>query len=254
MPNATTWIWSLLSTLAVSSVSLMGLVAVSIGEHRTRRLTTPLVALGVGALLGDAFIHLVPEALESSGAPPLGPSLLVLAGVLVFFAVDKLIRRRADARGLGATQPRIELVVLNAAGDGVHNFIDGVLIAAAHLVSPSLGLSTTLAVICHEVPQELADFAILVHAGMNTRRAIALNLASASAAVLGTVCTLAIGATAGPALVRVLIPVTAGGFVYIAAANLMPDLQRDRSLGALVSQLSLIAFGIAVMALLTLLE
>lgn len=254
MPNATTWIWSLLSTLAVSSVSLIGLVAVSIGEERTRRLSTPLVALGVGTLLGDAFIHLIPEALESSGGSALEPSLLLLSGVLVFFAVDKLVRRRSDARGLGATQPRAELVVLNAGGDAVHNFIDGVLIAAAYLVSPSLGISTSLAVICHEVPQELADFAILVHAGMNTRRAIALNLASASAAVLGTVCALAIGATAGPALVRVLIPVTAGGFVYIAAANLMPELQRDRSSGALLTQLSIIALGIAVMALLTLLE
>ena len=253
MPTTMIWVWSVLSTLVVSSVSLVGLAAIELDEARLRRLTTPLVALGVGTLLGDAFIHLIPSALDGA-ASPLAPSLRVLAGVLLFFALDRLMSPRDEARAAASPHLDRPLVVLNLVGDGVHNFIDGVLVAAGYLVSPELGLSTTLAVICHEVPQELADFGVLVHAGLGARRAVVLNLASASAAILGTLSTLAIGAAAGPALTRVLIPFTAGGFVYIATAQLMPQLQRDRRSGSLTLQVSLIALGTALMALLALLD
>lgn len=252
MPNTVAWISSLLSTFAVSSVSLIGLTALQLDPPRLRRVTAPLVGLGVGTLLGDAFIHLVPQALHGA-ATPLAPSLWLLAGVLLFFTLDRLMRR-PSASQTGSASARTELVGLNVVADGVHNFIDGALIGTGYLVSPAIGLTTTLAVICHEVPQELADFAILVHAGLDARKAIAINLASASAALLGTLCTLAIGTAAGPALTGVLIPVTAGGFVYIAAAQLMPELQRDERPGSLVFQLALMALGIGLMSLLTLLE
>lgn len=252
MPDTVAWISSLLSALAVSCVSLIGLTALRLDPPRLRRITAPLIGLGVGTLLGDAFIHLVPEALDGA-ATPLVPSLWLLAGVLLFFTLDRLMRRPSAARA--ASPPaRAELVALNLVADGVHNFIDGALIATGYLVSPAIGISTTLAVICHEVPQELADFAILVHAGLDARKAIAINLASASAALLGTLCILAIGTAAGPALTSVLIPVTAGGFIYIAAAQLIPELQRDERPGSLVFQLALIALGIGLMSLLTLLE
>lgn len=252
VPDTMTWISSLLSTLAVSCVSLIGLTALQLDPPLLRRVTAPLVGLGVGTLLGDAFIHLVPQALECAAAP-LAPSLWLLAGVLLFFTLDRLMRRRTEAQA-GAPSAHAELIAVNLVADGVHNFIDGVLIAAGYLVSPSIGLSTTVAVICHEVPQELADFAILVHAGLDARRAIAVNLASASTALLGTLCTLAIGTAAGPVLTGALIPITAGGFVYIAGAQLMPELQRDERPGALVLQLALMALGIGLMTLLTLLE
>ena len=253
MPSTTTWVSSLLSTIAVSGVSLIGLLALQLDRSRLRRLTDPLLGLGVGTLLGDAFIHLIPSALAAAPASALAPSLWVLAGVLLFFALDRVVRHRTEAR-TNPRSARSELIALNLVGDGVHNSIDGVLIAAGYLVSPAIGLSTTVAVMAHELPQELADFAVLVHGGLDARRAVAVNLASASAALLGTLSTLAIGTAAGPPLIQMLIPVTAGGFVYIATAQLIPELRRDNRPGALALQLALMAIGISLRASLALLE
>jgi zinc and cadmium transporter len=144
--------------------------------------------------------------------------------------------------------------VINLVGDALHNFIDGSLIAASYLAGPTLGLTTTTAVLCHEIPQELGDFGVLVHSGMSTRKALAVNLASASAAVAGSVATLLAGEVIGQAVADLLPPITAGGFVYIAAADLIPELQRERGLARLTLQAGLIALGIAVMAALTLVE
>lgn len=121
-------------------------------------------------------------------------------------------------------------------------------------MSPTLGVSTTIAVLLHEIPQELGDFGILVDSGLGVRRAVLVNLGSASAAVLGTAAALLAGAVARDVVVATLLPVTAGGFVYLAAADLMPDLQHDRSVRALVEQTALITAGIAVMGLLTRLD
>jgi zinc and cadmium transporter len=249
-----TWALSLLSVLAVSLVSLLGLLTLSADEARVRRLAGALMSFAVGALLGDAFIHLIPE-IFATGEPTLRPSLLVLGGMLVFFVVEKLLRHHhgtlhvhhhEHARG------HAELAAINLIGDAVHNFIDGVLIAASYLSSPTLGLATTVAVLLHEIPQEFGDFGVLIHSGLGVRKAVLFNLASASVSILGAAVTLATGAVAGSAITAALLPVAAGGFVYIAAADLIPELQHDRSLRALVQQAGLIGAGIAVMSLLTL--
>ena len=144
--------------------------------------------------------------------------------------------------------------MINVIGDAVHNFIDGVLLGASYLVSPALGVSTTLAVLCHELPQEIGDFAVLLHSGLSVRKAVAVNVASAGTAVLGTLTTLVVGEAGGRSVSELLVPVTAGGFIYLAAADLIPELQRDRTLVGLVSQVALMWVGIASMAALTLLE
>jgi len=248
------------SVTLVSLVSLVGLATLSMNEARVRRLATFFVSFAVGALLGDAFIHLVPVTFgEGAGeGGTLSRSLLILAGMMLFFVVEKLLRHSHGVLhahhhgGAGAARP--ELAAVNVLGDAIHNFIDGVLIGASFLAGPALGLSTTLAVLLHEVPQELGDFAILVHSGLTVRRAVIYNLASASLAVLGTGVALLTGAVAREAAIDLLIPVTAGGFVYIAAADLVPELQHDRTLAALFLQGGFIALGVAIMALLTLLE
>jgi zinc and cadmium transporter len=253
----TTWILSALSVVAVSLVSLVGLTTVSASPARLRRVAETLVSFAVGTLLGDAFIHLIPEALESPGAKRLRPSLLVLGGMMMFFVVEKLLRHRHGPLHdyyHPEENRRLELATVNIIGDAVHNFIDGALIAASYLVSPELGFSTTIAVVFHEIPQELGDFGVLIHSGLSVREAVALNLASASVAILGTVVTLLAGAAAGPIVAQILVPVTAGGFVYIAAADLVPELQHDRTLRGLIVQASLIAAGTAVMAGLALVE
>jgi zinc and cadmium transporter len=243
------WALSLLSVAAVSLVSLLGVLTLSLNEARLRGLAAILVSFAVGALLGDAFIHLIPESL-ANGDGSLRASLLILGGMLVFFVVEKLLRHwhgPLHAQHHPGSIARPALAGINIIGDAIHNFIDGVLIAGSYLVSPALGVTTTAAVLLHEIPQELGDFGILIHSGLGVRRAALLNLASASAAVLGTVVALIAGSVMGEAVPAVLVPVTAGGFVYIAAADLIPELQHDRTVRALVVQASLIALGIGVM-------
>ncbi len=251
--------FALLSVIAVSLVSLVGLLTLSMNEVRIRRLATFFVSFAVGALLADTFIHLVPEIFSGTDPQPaLRGSLLILGGILLFFVVEKLLRHehgllhRHHHHYESIEHP--ELVVINVLGDAIHNFIDGLLIGASYLVSPALGISTTIAVLLHEIPQELGDFGILVHSGLTVRRATLLNLASAAVAILGTVTALVAGAVAHQRVTGVLVPVTAGGFVYIAAADLIPELQHDRSFRALMVQTALIALGVAVMALLKFVE
>jgi zinc and cadmium transporter len=247
-----------LSVIAVSAVSLAGLLTLSMDEIRVRRLATIFVSFAVGALLGDTFIHLVPEIFnDAPRTDSLRSSLLILAGILLFFVVEKLLRHQ---HGLlhrhhhheAVTRP--ELAAVNLLGDAAHNYIDGLVIGASWLTSPSLGVTTTLAVLLHEIPQELGDFGILIHSGLSVRKATLLNVASAAVAILGTATAVVAGVVAHQQMIRVLVPLTAGGFVYIATADLIPELQHERGLRALLVQTGLIACGIGVMAALTLLD
>ena len=246
------------SVTLVGAVSLAGMLTLSMNETRVRRLATFFVSFAAGALLGDTFIHLVPEIFADARGPrALRASLVILAGMLLFFVVEKLLRHQ---HGLlhrhhhheGIERP--ELAGVNILGDAIHNYIDGVLIGASWLASPALGITTTLAVLLHEIPQELGDFGILVHSGLTVRQAALLNAGSAAVAILGTATAVVAGTVAHQQMTQLLVPLTAGGFVYIAAADLIPELQHDRSLRALAVQTALISCGIAVMALLTLVD
>lgn len=242
-------LWSLASVACVSAVSLIGVAALGSEEARVRRLAARFVSFAAGALLGDAFLHLIPQAL--SAGRPLAAGLLVVSGMLLFFVLERALRR---SRGAGLLHrclheaPRPQLAAMNLLGDAVHNFVDGLVIAASYLAGPALGAATTLAVLVHEIPQELADFAILVHAGLSPRRAVRLNLGSAAAALFGAVVALWAGSLAKEAVVGALVPLTAGNFIYLAAAGLMPELQHETAPRAWRSQLALMAAGVAVMA------
>jgi zinc and cadmium transporter len=258
--RVTTTLLAIASVVAVSPVSLVGLLTISMDEARIRKLAILFVSVAVGTLLGDAFIHLIPQIFEgeSAGKAALGPSLLILSGILMFFVVEKLLRHSHgvlhEHHHGHRTLDRPELAAINILGDAIHNFIDGVVIGASYLVSPAVGLSTTIAVLFHEIPQEFADFGILIHSGLSVRKAVLLNLGSASIAILGTAMSLMAGSVAHQAVTASLLPITAGGFVYLAAADLIPELQHDRGVRALCTQTSLIAIGIAIMGLLTLVE
>jgi zinc and cadmium transporter len=182
--------------------------------------------------------------------------LLVLSGLLLFFVLEKLLNG-LELRPRSASSAKAEgmsLVTVNLLADGLHNFMDGVMIGASYVVSNQLGMATTLAVLCHELPQELGDFGVLLHGGLGVRRALWLNWLSAWTAVVGTLAALVLG---GPALEKtsqVLLPVTAGGLLYIAAADLMPALQGERRLRTTMVQIVLVLGGIALMATLALVE
>src|SRR3989344_6519399 len=177
------WIYTLISVLVVSLVSLVGVLFLVASEERLRRSLTILVALATGALFGDVLLHLLPEiyseALKNGGT--LSPSLLVLAGLLLFFVLEKFLRWShshsldesncpPDAHTITAPVGQLAL-----ASDGLHNLLDGVIIAISFMASPAIGLATTIAVILHEIPQEIGDFAVLIHSGFSKSRALFFN-------------------------------------------------------------------------------
>jgi zinc and cadmium transporter len=249
------WAYTLLSVLLVSLVSLVGLFALSQDPGRLRRLQLYLVSLAAGSLLGGAVLHLLPEAVDRLGTG-MPFSLYLLAGFFGFFLLEKLLwfhhhgtAHAGEEAGAGAEKGRRAahpVVAMILLGDGVHNFLDGMVIAAAYLVHPGVGLVTTLAVVLHEVPQEIGDFGILVHGGLSVRRAVFLNFLSATTSILGAVLTLWIGSRV-EGLQGPLITITAASFIYIAAADLIPELHRTREPRQSLMQVLMIGLGLGLM-------
>ncbi len=247
----TSYIYALLGVTAVSLVSFVGVFALSMKEEIMRKYIFLLVSLAVGALLGDAFIHLIPEAFENSN-DPLNISLLIISGILVFFVLEKFMHwhHHGDDTEESAIHPVGKLVLLS---DGVHNFIDGVIIGVSFLASVPLGVATTLAVILHEIPQEIGDFAVLLHAGYTRKRALWLNFLSALTSVLGTLVAFALG-KAGESLATSILPIAAGGFIYIAVADLIPELHKTKKISQSILQLISLIIGVSLMVGLVYLE
>ena len=246
----TVWIYALASVALVGLISLIGVFTLSLNEERLRKMLLFLVSFAVGALFGDVFIHLLPEAFEVLGAN-LRTSLFVILGFLLFFVLEKIILWRHH---YGSLEKHLHPVVtMNLIGDATHNLIDGMLIGASYRVSVPIGLTTTLAIILHEIPQEIGDFGILIHGGLSVKRALGFNLLSALTAIIGAVISLIIGHHAeGYALS--LLPITAGGFIYIAGPDLIPELRHEVGIATSLGQLFSILLGIGVMAALLLVE
>lgn len=245
------YIYALLGVVLVSLVSLVGVFTLSIKEEVIKKYIFLLVSLAVGALLGDAFIHLIPEAFETSKSP-LSISLLIIAGILVFFILEKFLHwhHHGDDAEEHAIHPVGKLVLLS---DGVHNFIDGVIIGISFMASVPLGIATTLAVILHEIPQEIGDFAVLLHSGYTRKRALWLNFLSALTAVFGTLVAFMLG-EAGVSFTNSILPLAAGGFIYIAMTDLIPELHKTKKLSHSFSQLISLIFGVVLMIGLVFLE
>jgi zinc and cadmium transporter len=222
-----------------------------LGADRLRNITLFLVSFAVGALLGDAFIHLLPESFEQLGTSSV-TSLYVILGILLFFVLEKFLRWR-HCHIPTSKQHVHPLATMNLVGDGIHNLIDGMLVGASYMVSFPIGLTTTLAVFLHEIPQELGDFGVLVHGGLTVKRALIFNLLSALIAVLGAVVSIVAGSQVQDFSLS-LLPVTAGGFLYIAGSDLIPELHHEVKASTSLWQLILIVLGVAIMALLLLVE
>ena len=245
------WLYSILSVVLVSAVSLVGVFSLSLSKDKLRKITFILVSFAVGALLGDAFIHLIPEAFEKFGSS-LTPSMYIIAGILFFFLMEKFIRWR-HCHITNSTEHLHPVVTMNLVGDGVHNLIDGMVIGASYVVSLPIGIATTLAVLLHEIPQEIGDFSILVHGGLSVKKALAFNFLSALTAILGAVLSLLMGPSI-EGYASALLPITAGGFIYIAGSDLIPELHHDVKVSTSLWQFILITLGIGIMALLILFE
>jgi zinc and cadmium transporter len=233
------------TALGLSAVgSLGGLLVASIvlflhQDLRTRAVPW-LVSYAVGTLLGAALLGLLPEALASLS--PRVAAIAVLAGVLSFFVIEKLVlwHHWHDDAACDVHKSTATLLIV---GDALHTFVDGVVIAAAVLVSLPLGVTTALAIIAHEIPQEAGDFAILLAAGYSRSRAVVLNLASAVGGILGASAMLLFGSRI-PMAAPYVLAFAAGSFLYVAMADLIPNLHHGRLDRGATQQVVLIALGV----------
>ncbi len=235
------WTQALLSTILVSAVSLVGIAFLSMNQVRLQKIVFILVSFAVGALFGDAFFHLLPESMELNENPSFTGGLVV-AGILAFFVLEKFILWRHDHRILHDPKTIKPLGYMSLVADGFHNFIDGILIGASYLVSPHLGITTTMAVVLHEIPQEIGDFGVLVHSGFSTRKALWLNFLTACTSIAGTIVILMFGNTI-QGVINYIIPFAAGGFIYLAGCDLIPELKKENSIKQSLLQLCCIVLG-----------
>lgn len=244
-------IYTLLSVLSISLVSFIGALTLVLKKDYLKKSIFILVSLAVGALLGDVFIHLIPEMYAEAANETL-ISFLLIAGILIFFILEKVLHwhHHTLEHAEEHAHPVGNMVLF---GDGVHNFIDGLMIATSYMVSVEVGIATTIAVILHEIPQEIGNFGVLMHAGYSAAKALWYNFLSALTAVAGAILALLLG-TMTETFAVWLLPITAGGFIYIALSDLIPELHKDHHTGQGILQVSAIVIGVLAMALLLLLE
>lgn len=255
------WFYAVGSVIAVSLVSFVGVITLSLNETRLRQILFLLVALAAGALFGDVTIHILPEIFAgpaADGKENLTPALVVLVGILLFFSLEKFLHWRHSHQvdncdDLEHHQNIHPVGHLNLIADGLHNLIDGAIIGVSFLAGPAIGLATTIAVILHEIPQEIGDFGILLHAGFSRGRAVLFNALSASLAIAGVIAALLIGA-AIEKFATSFLALAAGGFLYIAGSDLVPELHKTTDPKKTLVQFAAIILGIVLMFLLTFLE
>lgn len=229
-----------LASILISALPLLGLAFISLKADRLSKFINSLVSLSAGTLLGGAFIHLLPESLEN-----LSSSLalnLTLASFLGFLLIEKFLHwqhcHHQDCS-------RHSFGYMNLIGDGLHNFLDGLILASAFSLDLRLGLVTSLGIILHEIPQEVGDFAVLLKAGFSRKQALRLNLLIAATAILGTLTGYILGQRV-EMLAGAILPVAAGGFIYIAATDLLPQL-RDKRHKQQLNYLGFLFLGIIMM-------
>lgn len=244
--------YAILSVFAVSIVSLFGITLLSLNTERLKSVLIVLLAMAAGTLFGDVFIHLLPEAIAEHGFTT-KMSLTVLAGITVFFVIEKFIHWHHCHKPEHAKKQTHHLAIMNLVGDAVHNVIDGLVIGASYLVSIPVGIATTIAVFIHEIPQEVSDFAILIHSGFSRAKALFFNFLITLGALAGVIIALYLGSRSAE-LTQLMIPFAAGAFIYIAGSDLIPELHRETNLKRSLLQLTAFIVGIAIMMGLTFFE
>jgi zinc and cadmium transporter len=237
------WIQAIGAAVIISLISLIGIFVFSRNQKTLRRRVSFVIALAVGALLANAFLDLIPEALEGNLSEQ-NVSLFVIGGIFIFFIIDKYLHWHCHDGGC-KIEPLGHKAII---ADGVHNLVDGIVIGSAFLTSTDLGIAITIAVALHEIPQEIVDFGILLHAGYTRARAILLNFASALVAVVGVIIALLIGNSADN-FTPAMLAIAAGMFIYLAGSDLIPELHKEPKLSKSVWQLFAVALGVLIIFL-----
>jgi len=237
------WLYSIISVLIVSFISLIGLLTFSMSYKNLCKILNYFVSFAAGALIGDVFIHIIPELVENKFTQII--SIYILLGILITFIIEKIIHINHVNKPKTVKKYKPYSIV-SLYGDSIHNFVDGMMIGASYLINFHLGLATTTAVLLHEIPTEIGHFGVLIKGGFTRNKALLVNFLSALTAILGTVLSLIIG-TGIEEIKIFLIAFTAGHFIYIAGSDLIPELHKEIELKKSIVQFIFLILGISIM-------
>ena len=245
----------IITTFIISAISFIGIFTLALKDKSLNKILLFLVSLSAGALIAGAFIHLIPEAIEKSAyiheghiEIPLEIFIYVIFGFIIFFIIEKVLHWRHCHKGKCDVHT---FHYMNLVGDGVHNFIDGLILAASFVTSIELGITTAFAIVAHEIPQEIGDFGVLIFGGFTKKRAIVLNFVVATTAIIGGIFGFFISKAIGQAT-TFLLPFAAGGFIYIAATDLIPEIKKELDYKKYLITLMIFIIGILMMWLIKL--
>lgn len=231
-------VYSLAAVFIVSLISFAGLFALALKHKTLDKLLFVLIAFAAGSMLGAAFLDLLPESIEAIGANGL---YLVIIGFLVFLLIEKVLHWRHCHEEKCEVH---QFTWLSLIGDAIHNFIDGMIIAASFITGVPTGIAVTIAVVAHEIPQEIGDFAVLLYGGFSKKKALAYNFLVALTSLLGVLAVF-VFSSAIQGFGDYLLPFAAGGFIYIAAVDLIPQIHKETDLKKSGLQIALLCAGIA---------
>lgn len=232
------------ATTIISSGSFVGVLTLALSQKFLSKILMSLVSLSAGTMLAASLLHLLPESVETLGS--VLPFQLALFSFIGFFLLERFLHWRHCHH-----KDHLEkhtMGTMNLIADALHNFLDGVLIAASFATGSSLGIVATLAIAMHEIPQEIGDFGVLLHSGFSRRKALIANVLVSLTAILGGV----LGYFASHLMVgfaNILVPVAAGGFIYISATDLIPELKNETSTKRTLSMVATFLFGVLIMYL-----
>lgn len=235
----------LLFTFIGSVAALSGGLLLLFKEKLALKVSHFLASFAAGTLLGTAFFDLLPEAAHEGEELGIDIFLWALIGIIIFFLLERFIHwfhHHEDFHDKSESKSTVPLIII---GDTVHNFIDGVVIAATFIVNPAVGVVTALAVFAHELPQEIGDFGLLLHKGISRRNIIFINIASAAVAFIGAIITYLLGDILENSI-PILVALTAGFFIYIATSDLIPEIHHEKRKGFAVIETGLLILGVLV--------
>lgn len=235
-----------LAIIVISLISLFGVFTLSWNDKFLKKFNLFIVSLAAGTLIANVFLQIIPEVFHLESDERLASSFIIL-GILVFFILEKILHWNHCHQGIEGGHNH-NLATKNLIADGIHNYVDGLLIGAAFSVGIEFGVATTIAIALHEIPQEIGDFSILIHSGLSKAKALVFNFLSALTAILGLVTTVLIGSI-NPSFEAYLLGIAAGGFLYIAIADLLPEIKHENNNKKSFLQLTFFILGIAIMLL-----
>jgi len=247
-------LYPLISVIIISLISVVAAIPLMLKRKVSKHTLLFLLSISVGVLLSTVFIDFIPEALEHGDS--LTIALYIMFGFIAMFVLEKFVHyhhnKKCEDHDCGHSHA-YNLAPINLIGDGIHNFIDGLVIAGSYAVNVTLGIAATISIIFHEIPQEIADFGVLLYSGLSRKKALLFNFLSAVTAIVGVILGIfLVGRIDG--FTDFIIPFAAGNFIYIAATNLTPQLHRHCKFKETILHIFAIILGIAIIVLLTMIS